>query len=186
MFAISHLDHSLEATIALHRTPLLTDVFLFITSLGDARIITVVVVSLLLVLWRHKRYAYKVGLLVSLLGALGTAEILKLVVERPRPLPPIELIHEAGYSFPSMHAATSMATYGFLIYVIWRLVHPPHHRAPAIALSAVLILLIGCSRMYLGVHYLTDVIAGYAIGGFFVYMGVLATKSLSVRTGRAK
>lgn len=186
MPSIDHLDHALEAIVAYHRVPAATDFFLFITSLGDARVITVVVFSLLFVLWRHRRYAYKVGLLISILGSLAASDIIKLVVERPRPLPPIELIRESGYSFPSMHAAVSMATYGFLIYLISKLVHPPHHRKPAMLGTGALIVLIGFSRIYLGVHYLSDVLAGYAVGALFVYFGVLATKSLSERRGRAR
>lgn len=172
--------------MAAHRTPVLTGTFRVITDLGDARVITVVVLALLFVLWRHKRYAYKVGLLISIFGALAASDIIKLIVERPRPLPPIELIRESGYSFPSMHAAVSMATYGFFMYLIWKLVHPPHHRKPAIIGIGALIVLIGFSRIYLGVHYLSDVLAGYAVGALFAYFGVLATKSLSERRGRAR
>ncbi len=152
------------------------NVFIFLTQLGDARTITVIGVSMAIVLLRHKRKAYVAGLGVAIFGSLAVSYIIKIIVQRPRP--PFPLINVSGYSFPSMHAAVSMAAYGFLAYMVWKLMHPPHHRLPWVIALSILILLIGASRVYLDVHYTSDVLTGFIIGGFFVWLGIVVTKKL--------
>lgn len=172
-------DTTIERLIDTGRTPELVRVFEWITWLGDARVITVVTISVLFVLWRHRKWEYKLGFLVSLLGALGSSYLIKILIERPRPPFPFPALIEQGYSFPSMHATVAMATYGFLAYIVFKIMRPPHHRAPVIALLLALIPLVGFSRVYLGVHYTSDVLAGFVVGVFFVWLGILATKRLT-------
>lgn len=183
MPALVSFDASVDRFFELHRTLALNDFFLIVTRLGDARIMIIVVLSLLIVLWRHKKYPYKAGLIVALFGAISSSYLLKILVERPRPLSPIALISEPGYSFPSMHAASSMAAYGFLLYTIYKLMLPPHHRAPVMISLVATIFLVGLSRVYLGVHYPSDVLGGYAIGALFAYLGIAVTRLLE-RRGR--
>lgn len=172
------LDNAITTTLTSVRVPFWNDVFMFVTQLGDARWITVVALAIALVAWRHRRFEFKAGLAVALFGSLIASQIIKLMVQRMRPDASAALIHVTGYSFPSMHAAVSLATYGFLAYMAWTLMHPPHHRAPWIFLLSILIVLIGFSRMYLGVHYASDVIAGFAVGGVSLWLGILVTKRL--------
>jgi undecaprenyl-diphosphatase len=176
--AVVSLDTYVEQLIAAHRTPFLDTVFVWLTQLGDARWITVVALAIAFLAWRHKRYEYKAGLAVALFGALLASFVLKLAVHRIRPGAPFALLEVTGYSFPSMHAAVSLATYGFLAYMTWKLMHPPHHRAPWMFFLCALVALIGFSRVYLGVHYLSDVLGGYVIGGVFLALGVLVTERL--------
>ncbi len=183
--AILSFDQAAEYFFDLHRIPALTVFFTWLTNLGDARIIIVLGLSMAFVLFRHRHSAYVAGLAVSIFGSVGFSYLLKLIVARGRPLPPLAAVDASGYSFPSMHAACAMAMYGFLVYMIWKLLHPPHHRAPLIMLVAVLILLIGFSRLYLGVHYPSDVAAGFLIGGFFLWLGTAVTVRLERRTRNA-
>jgi membrane-associated phospholipid phosphatase len=173
------LDILIENFIYTIRVPFWNSVFSFLTQLGDARWITVVALSMAFVLWRHRRFAYKAGLAVALFGSLFASEVIKLLVQRARPDAALALIHETGYSFPSMHATVSLAIYGFLAYMVWKLMHPPHHRLPWVIFLCVLIALIGFSRIYLGVHYFSDVLGGYVVGGIFLWLGILTTKRLN-------
>ncbi len=180
--AVIALDQASERFLDLHRTPFFTTIFTWLTALGDARFIAILGISMALVLLRHHRSAYMAGLAAAIFGSLGFSYFLKLVIERGRPLPSLAAIDAPGYSFPSMHAACAMAMYGFLAYMVWKLLHPPHHRAPIVALISVIILVIGFSRMYLGVHYPSDVAAGFAIGGLFLWFGILIAIHLERRT----
>lgn len=184
--AIISFDHAFELFIALHRSPALLNFFTWFTYLGDARVLAVLAISMAIVLWRHRRHEYVIGLLFALAGSASFTYLLKAVVARGRPLPPISAIDAPGFSFPSMHAACAMAMYGFLAYMAWKLMHPPHHRAPLIAGISTLILFIGFSRLYLGVHYPSDVVAGFLIGGFFVWLGAELTMYLQRRSTRAR
>lgn len=180
-----NIDALILGQLVALRMPFLTYFFKTVTTLGDARVITIVVLSLLYVLWRHRRYAYKVGMLFALFGSLAAGEILKFAIQRSRPDESLALIAQGGYSYPSMHSATAMAVYGFLAYMIVKLMHPPHHRSPVIAILLLVILLVGMSRIYLGVHYPSDVLGGYALGFLFAYLGVRLTRFLEQRDPRA-
>jgi undecaprenyl-diphosphatase len=87
---------------------------------------------------------------------------MKFIFERPRPFN-INIIIENGYSFPSGHSMVSLAFYGLFIYIIWHMNKPRLEKLFYVIPLILLVLLIGISRIYLGVHYASDVIAGYAL-----------------------
>ncbi|GAA3404959.1 phosphatase PAP2 family protein [Paenibacillus hodogayensis] len=105
-------------------------------------------------------------LIVNLAGAFGLYRVLKGVFERPRPPASDALIHAAGFSFPSGNALMSASFYGLVAYLLYRhwQKRKPAAAWTAVLIGAVLILLIGVSRVYLGVHYPTDIAAGFALG----------------------
>ena len=99
---------------------------------------------------------------VNLAGAFALNQLLKHVVQRPRP-DGFRLIAASGYSFPSGHSMVAMAFYGLLAWMVWRHYRTRAVRNLCVAGYAMVVVLIGISRIYLGVHYATDVIAGFCV-----------------------
>ena len=89
-------------------------------------------------------------------------QIFKFILQRPRPTE-FRIIDETGYSFPSGHSMISMAFYGFLIYLIYKNIKNKSLKIVLISLLSLLIIMIGISRIYLGVHYTSDVCAGFLV-----------------------
>lgn len=137
----------------------LTPFAIVITNLGSAiTLITITVILLIFV--KNKKIGLSVSVNLLIIAILNV--IFKNIVQRPRPTE-YRLIDETGYSFPSGHSMISMAFYGFLIYLIYKYIQNKKLKILLISVLAILILLIGTSRIYLGVHYTSDVIAGFTI-----------------------
>ncbi len=127
----------------------------------------------------HKHTIKAISLLVSVGGSAVTVFILKNIFYRARPF--TEAIYiESSSSFPSGHATFAMALYGFILYIIWK--HDKHPlKNPFIIFLSALIPLIGISRLYLGVHYFSDVLAGYIIGFIWILISLYVVKKLNTR-----
>ncbi|WP_051314966.1 phosphatase PAP2 family protein [Alteribacter aurantiacus] len=152
-----------------------TPLVLAITSLGGIpALTTTVVLSMVLFLFLKRSVtALFYGAAVALGGGLNW--FLKWVFQRERPdFDPI--IIEQGYSFPSGHAMGSIITYGLLTYFIVKILPSKGAKAGVIAASTTLILFIGLSRVYLGVHYFSDIIAGFLTGGLWIAISVFVWK----------
>ena len=136
-----------------------TPIAKIITQFGGAIFLTVFSVILLLIV-KDK----KIGLCIWINLVISTIlnQVLKYIVQRPRPTE-FRIIDETGYSFPSGHSMVSTAFYGFLIYLIYKKVKNKYLKWILISTLSILILLIGTSRIYLGVHYTSDVLAGFLI-----------------------
>jgi len=99
----------------------------------------------------------------DLVGVTLVNQIIKHIVRRPRPNV-LRLVEESGYSFPSGHSMVSMAFYGIIIYLVYKNVSNKYLKWTLITLLSLLILSIGFSRIYVGVHYFTDVAGGFLLG----------------------
>ncbi len=134
----------------------------FITNFGGVIGLTLIgiIVCTILVIKKKKLMGCLILLNLAISGALNQA--LKRIVQRPRPTE-YRLIEENGYSFPSGHSMVSAAFYGFFIYLIFKNVKNKYIKWGSITLLSILIILIGTSRIYLGVHYTSDVLAGFVI-----------------------
>jgi len=139
----------------------------FITSFGNT---STVFILLCVVLWglvkfiRNKKIA--LIFLISLCGNVLFNQLLKVIVARERPID--KLINIGGFSFPSGHAMVSMFFYGGIMYLISKLVKRKVLRIMLIIMFAILIFLIGFSRIYLGVHYFSDVLVGFLVSILFL------------------
>ena len=154
----------------------MTTIFKTITALGSAKFLIGLSIILILIIKNSKISLY---ILLNLLLSSTLNSILKKIVIRPRPLE-INLIKEKGYSFPSGHTMTSVAFYGFLIYLIYKYIKNKYLKYSLISLLTIVSLLIGLSRIYLGVHYLSDVIGGIIFGLIYLIIFIsIVNKDLS-------
>ena len=142
----------------------LTSLFNTITELGGASCLLAISIMSLLLL-KNKRNS--VLLLINLVMAYLLNQTVKSVFMRTRPVG-INLIDANGYSFPSGHSMVSLAFYGFVIYLIYKNFSNKLIKWLFISILSIVILLIGFSRIYLGVHYFSDVVGGFLLA--FVYI----------------
>lgn len=169
-------DESIRAAVHAHASPALTSFFRAITNLGDWMVLVpaCLLVGLLFYL-RGLRQQLRL-LLVTMAGALLLDGVLKVVVRRARPVP-FFIPEPSTYSFPSGHALVSFCFYGLLAGMMALSLKATWQKAAVWAGAAGLIGLIGLSRIYLGVHWPSDVLAGYAAA--VVWMG--AIRAVAVR-----
>ena len=136
-----------------------TPIAKFITNFGGA-IFLIILTILLLVVLKNKKVGLSICINLVVVTILN--QLLKRLLQRPRPTE-FRIIEETGYSFPSGHSMVSMAFYGYLIYLIYRFVKNKYLKWISIVLLSLLICLIGISRIYLGVHYTSDVLGGFLV-----------------------
>ena len=136
-----------------------TPIAKIITQLGGA--IFLIILSLALII-SLKNKKVSILILLNLIISTTLNQVLKFIIQRPRPTE-FRIIDEKGYSFPSGHSMVSAAFYGFLIYLIYKNIKNKYLKWGLITLLSCTVLLIGTSRIYLGVHYTSDVIAGFLI-----------------------
>ena len=136
-----------------------TPIAKFITNFGGA-IFIIILTVILFVIIKNKKIG--ISIISNLVIITAINQILKRIVQRPRPTE-YRIIEETGYSFPSGHSMVSMAFYGYLIYLIYKYVENKYAKWCLICLLSCLIISIGTSRIYLGVHYTSDVLGGFLI-----------------------
>lgn len=156
---IIKFDTNTYNVIAKVISPGITTFLKIITNLGGATGIISVTIALLITI--RSKY-YKVCIIINLIIITLINQILKFIIQRPRP-EEFRIIEESGYSFPSGHSMVSMAFYGFLIYIAYKEIKNTYIRNIVFIMLAILILFIGLSRIYLGVHYASDVLAGFLL-----------------------
>jgi undecaprenyl-diphosphatase len=183
--AIVRIDQDVNAALSPLRSDALLDAFLWITDLGSGPAFVAVAIVATGFLWADRRPAFILPLWVTLVGARATTYVGKLLVARPRP-EFLDVAQEASASFPSGHATAAAALYGFLAFAMARdldALGPAafRHRFELAYWTCVLIALVGFSRMFLSVHYLSDVLAGFLVGGFWLLVGVALTEWLRGR-----
>jgi undecaprenyl-diphosphatase len=169
---------------AIHRlaSPALTKVMVAVTGLASLEFVTVVFILILGWLIARRRLVDALTLTVLTAGSGAWIGLLKLVFHRPRPTILPHLVLETDFGFPSGHAMISVAFYGMIAYLLLR---RSRRRLPVLAAYAVLVGLIGFSRLYLGVHWPTDVLGGYILGGAWLLACILLSEELRARTTSA-
>jgi membrane-associated phospholipid phosphatase len=166
------LDASAAAWGAEHATPVSTRVLGLLTWLGSSVVVLAVTITLGVVEWvRRRRPAVLAFLLMVVVGQNLMANTIKVIVDRPRPVVP-HLAASSGFSFPSGHTAAAAATWAAVVLVLGR-DRPVRVKAWLAAGAALITVMVAASRVLLGVHWLTDVIGGAALGfGWFVVCSV--------------
>ncbi len=148
--------------VATHRTAGLTRVTSALTALGSVAVVSPLAAAAVVVLWRWDRRRDALVLITVVVGSALLPTLTKLIVGRPRP-PVAHLAQVSSYSFPSEHAVQAAAIYLAVALLLGRTL-PAVWRRVLIGTALVLALLVADSRVYLGVHYPTDVAAGLLVG----------------------
>ena len=176
---LRQFDASIFELIYALRSESFTKIMTFITHLGGAVAYFVFIPFIGLWLY-YKGYNWKIPLQSTIV--LFTAFLLnvglKYFVARPRPGINLRLVEAYSYSFPSGHSMSAMAFYGFLIYLVFRYVRSKRWKVLISVLLFCLVIAIGISRIYLGVHYATDVMAGFVVGLAWLMICIIAIRSV--------
>lgn len=178
--ATTRPDDAVGAALGLDRTgPLVHAGALWVTGMGTGAAGCAVVLAATALLLSSARAGLVAPLWVTFLGAEATTWGVKVLLGRPRPTF-IGTVAEVSPSFPSAHATTAMAVYGFVALAAAESLDGPARRA-VIAWAAAMALLIGASRVVLSVHYLTDVLGGFLVGGAWLLAALAAMPSVQAR-----
>ena len=156
---IDIFDTTIYNTISLVKTDVTTNILKIITQFGSAKILIFIALISLIVI-KNKKIGTVISLNLAIVGLLNY--VLKAIIQRPRP-EGFRIVEETGYSFPSGHSMASMAFYGLIIYLIFKNVKNKVTKITICTILSLLIIGIGISRIYLGVHYASDVIAGFVL-----------------------
>jgi membrane protein DedA with SNARE-associated domain/membrane-associated phospholipid phosphatase len=174
------VDRPTLAFLVAHREAWLTQVMRVVTDLGGASVL----IPLLLAAglgWRWRAGTWRpLSLLAAAYGGAWALQIsIKLLVHRPRPPAALALDRFSGYAFPSGHATNSAAVYGMLAALLAASSPRWGRKVAAWATAAGLVALIGLSRMFLGGHWLTDVLGGFALGGTWLFALLTLTRTIT-------
>lgn len=165
---IRSFDNDIISKVQSNISDKLTSIMLVITFFGSVKGVAIISVIAIIILFitRHRLMCLFLALTIGL-GAGVFNKILKLYFKRERPdIQPI--IQEHGYSFPSGHSMGSMILYGCLAFVLFKVYKHKWAKLCGAIIGIIMILIVGISRIYLGVHYPSDVVGGYIAGAFWL------------------
>jgi undecaprenyl-diphosphatase len=165
-------DRSIISFVQRMEAPAMTTIMKFFTFIGAGLPIVIIAVIALIILYfvlGHRR-----ELILFVTAVVGSAllnVLLKLWFHRARPNLH-RIIEVTGFSFPSGHAMAAFSLYATLIFLLWKNASSGYSRVLLLLIGSAFIAAIGLSRIYLGVHYPSDVIAGYLASGFWVFLSI--------------
>lgn len=154
-----------------------TPIAKFITNFGGAIFLSIATVMLFLLI-KNKKIGLSIISNIVIIIVLN--QLLKRILQRPRPTE-FRIVEETGYSFPSGHSMVSMAFYGYLIYLIYKYVDNRKIKIPLMIFLILLIPIIGLSRIYLGVHYTSDVLGGFLLGTVYLILFINISNKYIIR-----
>lgn len=156
---IAFIDSYIEGIILSIRNDKLTDIMTIITNISSAYALIVITI-LLLILIKNK----KIPILITfnLIFSFLSSQLIKIILRRDRPVN-ISLVNAMGFSYPSGHSMVSMAYFGFIAYLVYKYIDNTIVKVILIITLFISIIAIGFSRIYLGVHYFSDVLGGFLL-----------------------
>lgn len=176
---LSIFDQRIYTMVSNSISSSMTPLMRIITEMGGTAGMIIICAVSALCLFLMKKRILALCMISNLAITAASNVVLKHIFIRPRPTG-FRLIEISGYSFPSGHSMASMAFYGFLIYLVWHKVEIKWQRYLLCALLGGLILLIMVSRIYLGVHYASDVLAGASIALVILIVFTTLTRKYSL------
>ena len=177
---LAAFDNQVIGVVQSRISPVLTDVMLTFTFLGSVKWLTFAVLAGTLFLFIKRKWS--LGIFFVLSSGVGSLfnVLLKNIFKRQRP-DLHRLITENSYSFPSGHSMGSFIFYGAIAYIILHYAHKKGAKTFGVVLMVLFILFIGISRIYLGVHYPSDVVGGYAAGGAWLSICIIGFRYYEYR-----
>lgn len=171
----SSFDLTIYNFIISFKNEFLTNFFKFITLFGGEYIILLITFSFLFI----KNKKFFLSLFIDMILIVLFNYFLKLIFLRERPID-LMIINETGYSYPSGHSMVAVSFYGFILFLIWKMNIKKVYKYLFSFVIVLLIILIGISRIYLGVHFPSDVIGGYSISLCYliVYISLIRKRIL--------
>jgi membrane-associated phospholipid phosphatase len=163
------IDNSFAQYLFNIRNKMIANSFFYFSKLGSYKLIIPIAFIAIFIFIFQKKYICIITLLIALAGAGITSLLGKIYFHRIRPLD-FSFYDEPSYSFPSGHAMYGVAFFGLLFYII--IMNTKKYQLPWTIVSIAFILLLGFSRLYLGVHYLSDVCAGYSLGFLWLLLSI--------------
>jgi membrane-associated phospholipid phosphatase len=180
---IGRADEAFTRALAASASPAVLRVFAALTRLGDPGTLSAICIGVAIALWLAGRRRLAIAWALTVIGGGALNMVLKLVFARIRPVHD-GIVPAEGFSFPSGHSSGAVVTYGMLAYLAMRLL-PARWHVPAAVAVAALAVTVGASRMFLRVHYPSDVLAGFALGAVWVAVCVVSVELTRwVRKGR--
>jgi undecaprenyl-diphosphatase len=169
----SNIINSSSRDFFLHiQNPILTNIMITITDLGNPMSVVMLCLVVLMFMWLHKKTEHMVQFIVAVIATSLLVLLTKDIVQLPRPTG--GLITETGYSFISGHATMATVFFGLIVYSYKGHFKKGVARNAFIFLNVLFILVVGLSRVYLGVHYMTDVLAGFFAGSIITAISILS------------
>ncbi len=165
------LDHSVAEVMVALRTPAWEKAAMWVSNIGVWQVVVAILLASCIWLWFSRRRFYILPLLISVSGSTLFAFAGKWALHRARPLE--AAVHEASYAFPSGHALISISLFGFLAYIWLREISSWPMRVNIFFAWLLLALAIGLSRIVLGVHFPSDVLGGYLLGGLWLLVAIV-------------
>lgn len=167
-------DVRIITLVQIFRTPLFNAAMLFVTDMASGQLVFLGWLFTTLILWLRGRWREGGALGAAILGGEAFIALVKYFVARPRPALVNALMHESSFSFPSGHAFVALLFYGLLAYYIFRSVNRWWVKSITVISAAAIVVAVGFSRIYLGVHWPSDVLASYAAGAAWLAVVITA------------
>jgi len=165
---INKFDNYIFNYVKTIRNESLTNILIFITNMGGTIGLFFITLVTVIILFLLKKRKFAIAITLNILISTSTYVILKNIIQRARPDIQERLIEETGFSFPSGHSTNNIAFYCLAIYLIYKNVKSKKARNMLCIILSIIPISIGFSRIYLRVHYPSDVLAGFCLGGMCV------------------
>jgi undecaprenyl-diphosphatase len=181
---IVHFDSSIFEYFQHFQSPGLTRVMKVFTFIGSGMVIAIIVIFAIILFYQVLKHRSELILLLGVVvGSALLNLFLKNIFHRARPMIN-HLIEENGFSFPSGHSMAAFTLYGIMSFLLWKHISSFRGRSLLIIISVMMIAMIGISRIYLGVHYASDVLGGYLASGIWLIFSIWSYQKYQDRRNR--